>query len=143
MKVLVFLYLPFRIGSVLSLLFLAACSNSSVQNNTDSGNELKYIRADVKLILDEEGRVVNQTMRIEDPKEIERLISFFPNLGKGKHSQKAAGWITLVDINLYKDDETVVNVKSNYKYWTEGSGDWAVKGDFEKYIQNIFESSNK
>jgi hypothetical protein len=77
-------------------------------------------------------------LTITDTGEMQRLASFFPNLGKGRHSISAAKWVASVHISFVGTDGRVVKVVTNYRLWSEGKGDRHVGSGFAEYVQNLF-----
>src|ERR1035437_1659287 len=102
-------------------------------------------KALVTFFYDEKGQHIDPSeapvYEINDPQELAKFASFFPQMGKGKKSYIAGGWMSGTDIKLYKADGTVisisVSVNDDYNVWSEGNGDWRVKGDLKTYLNKL------
>ena len=76
---------------------------------------------------------------ITDPTQLEELSAFFPQLGR--KSNTASVWESGPDIELTRRDGSVVKVSfaviDGLQTWTEGQGDWPVKGDLQAFLDKL------
>ena len=56
---------------------------------------------------------IPRVIHVEDQAEIERLLSFFPGVGRGLKSRQADPWGGVMKIRFTKADGTVLNVATN------------------------------
>jgi len=107
------------------------------------------------------GDLENRTKRIEDQREIRRLLSFFPEAGRGrKGPEPPAPWDNTLVIRFTRADGTVLRVTSNYEFWkegpyhgtyfwsegrSEGHGEWLLRDTkaFQTYLERLFEEERK
>lgn len=130
-----------------AIVFLAAsliclivgCSDRATPPNSKEGT-VKFNRADVKLVFDDKGQLVNTVQRVIDPKAVEELAAFFPGLGTGKKSRMAGAWMANLQIEFYDADGTRHVVITDYNDWREGaSGDFQANSGLREYIRRMFE----
>ena len=81
---------------------------------------------------------VERARNIEDVSVVKKLTSFFPNVGQGRRSHVVAGWEASVVMVFTRPDGTVLRVTSDFESWSERNGDWPVKGDLAKYVDELF-----
>ena len=74
---------------------------------------------------------------ITDTNTIERVLSFFPGVGQGKASPDAGGWESEVEVVLTRLDGRSVVIRSDFESWSEGPGDWPVKGNLKSYVEHL------
>lgn len=100
---------------------------------------MEFTTAEVTIVWDDQDRRVNLTKRIAKQTEIRRLLSFFPDVGRGQHSPVAEPWEGAVKVRFARADGSVVTVRSDYESWNEGHGDWPVEPGFTDYIRELLE----
>lgn len=75
---------------------------------------------------------------VTDQKQLDALRAFFPEMDKGKTNGRAAGWISGVEIKFVKQDGKAVTVavseNDHLTIWSEGKGDWPVKGNLKAFL---------
>jgi hypothetical protein len=82
---------------------------------------------------------VGQIVTVTAPKELQKLASFFPNLGQKRKSWLTGGWQAERQIDFVGSDGRTVTVwiSWNDEYWSEGPGDWPLDPEFRKYIASL------
>lgn len=101
---------------------------------------MKSTQAVVDITVSPNGTMVNMQRKITDPKEIQELADFFPHLGEGKESSRTGTWQSFAKVRFTGGDGKVVTVQTNYKWWTEGKGDWEMDKRFSQYITSLLEA---
>ena len=114
---------------------------------------MEYTSAEVRILY---GDLANRTKRIDDQREIQRLLSFFPGVGGGRKSASAAPWEPAVELLFTSAEGTVLRVTTDCDFWnerrgdgselylwSEGHGDWEVEPGLKKYIRNLFQENQK
>jgi RNA polymerase sigma factor (sigma-70 family) len=98
----------------------------------------EFVKAEVKVLMGQNGHLRETPLQftLADPKQIARLAEFFPEMGKGKVSNEAAGWKAGIQIQFHraKGDPLKVNVHWEGEVWSEGRGDWDAKPGLWKYL---------
>lgn len=124
-----------RTTLVLALtIFLGVCGHGC------SGKETGVMKPQLSSATITQYYPTERTKVVTDPKIIEQIISFFPNLGRNKRSSVSGAWQALVAIDFVAPDKTVVRVQSDFESWFEGTGngDWPVHGDLAKFLDELF-----
>ncbi len=98
-----------------------------------------YKSAEVKLLDALGEHAAGKTVTINSPEEIGRLLSYLRTFGTGETSYTARKWEGSVKIRLTRVDGSEAAVVSNYKWWSETTGDHAVEPGFKEYIESLFE----
>jgi len=90
------------------------------------------------------GRSVNRVVSVAKVEQLKRLQSFFPGLSEGRESPEANPWDNSLTIRFRKADGGIVTVSSDFDFWTEGDGDWAVANpkQFRVFIQELSANSD-
>jgi RNA polymerase sigma-70 factor (ECF subfamily) len=110
----------------------------------DKQQQPKFVKAEVTL-----HRVPDDTQdppkelkkTIKDKATLARIVSCFPEMGRGKKTNVFGGWLTSVTIKFEgsKGETVTVKVSHNWTNWSEGGGDWKVKANLLKYVGELFE----
>ena len=83
-----------------------------------------------------------QMKQVTDPKEMQRLASFFPGFDRGRRSDRFGAWERAVDISFVRADGSVVEVTVSYELdtwtWGQGRGDLPVEGDLAGFLSELF-----
>lgn len=131
------------------------CSSSTEENrvrNSDDFGKKQPARQFVKVKITRyyktpEGAPQQDSREITDPKEVNRLASFFPGLGEKRESDYGSGWLKSADIWFYRDAENSVriSVAPALDTWAEGNGEWPVHGPkkFQTYFRTLFAKNEK
>jgi hypothetical protein len=82
---------------------------------------------------------------ITDRETTAKLAAYFPEMGRGKHSDIAAGWkaayrLTFIPAN---GDPMKISVDSEGEAWSEGRGDWKAKPGLKEYLDGLFKKDNE
>lgn len=111
---------------------------------TDVGADVDFVKATVTFYMDEDGNWWKgdppQPLKITltDKKEVAKLAAFFPKVGQGRESYRAAGWIAGLVVEFTQPNGKTVRVSvsgnDDLTVWTEGKGDWPVKGDLKTHV---------
>jgi hypothetical protein len=77
-----------------------------------------------------------------DPKELKELVAFFPHLGEMRNGSLPSPWKGSALILFTGCDGRRVQVATSYDYrfWSEGNGDWPLDPTFSKYIESLLET---
>jgi hypothetical protein len=80
----------------------------------------------------------NKTVTVTDPKEVQKLVTFFPNLGQGRNAWLAGSWEASTFVKFTGSDGRLITVATSWDYsdWSEsdGHGDWPLDPEFSNYI---------
>ena len=116
-----------------------AAGREAPKEQTGNREDRRFIGAAVKFVMDEHGEFVDRTIHV-DMRGAQELASFFPELGQGRRSPEAGGWISNVEVTFRRPDGTSVHVGSDFDVWTEdnNNGDFPVRGDFRTYARQLF-----
>lgn len=87
---------------------------------------------------------VAKTHLVSDPEKMAALEEFFPDYRKQPTSNVSAGWkagyFVYFDFPRGESIKLVVSPTTFAKvYWTTGQGDFPVKGDFAKFLEELGE----
>jgi hypothetical protein len=107
------------------------------ESDAADGRESKphYTSAELHFVGDPQWRTLDVLFHIEDQREIEHLLSYFPHAGEDRRSDMFAPWETALWARFVRDDGHVLAVGSDYQFWrVNGSGDWEVEGDLKAYF---------
>ena len=115
----------------------------------EEGADPGFSKATVTMPQDENGKYLDgdppQVITLTDRKDIADLASFFPEVGQGRRAHRAAGWEAglLIEFERPKGKSVRVSVSGNddLTVWSEGQGDWPVKGDLKAYVATLRSSS--
>jgi hypothetical protein len=100
----------------------------------------KFTKAEVRLILDGSGTVVNKTVTLTKAAQVEQLAKFFPEVGTGRKSNTAGSWKARVIVQFTDEKGGVHKVATNYEFWNStGQGDWKVEQPekLEQFVEEI------
>ena len=117
---------------------LIGCSEHAHDAVTPS-DATAYKSVKISVVLVKGGKTTRKERQISKTAEIERLLKFFPDLGKEKKSPIAGGWIAMVTCEFEKKNSSKIVVISDFKDWSERHGDWPLKPGFEKTINELVE----
>lgn len=131
---------------LLALAFLAAAALLLLLVRAKSEEGSGFSKAVVEILVDEDGKFLppnrRVTVALADAKEIETLARFFPGLGKGRKSPRAAGWVAAIVIVFHSSDGKMIRVTVSPEgedptVWSEGRGDWPVKGNIKVQMEKL------
>lgn len=117
------------------LLALLGCASMS-----DPKDAPQFTKAEVRVVLDRAGKVVNKTVVLDKPAQVGQLVRFFPELGTGRKSGTAGAWKARVIIQFTDDKGNTCKVATNYEMWNApGQDDWELKraDQLEKFVEEI------
>jgi hypothetical protein len=104
----------------------------------------EFTKAAVEILIDAQGQPLAGkpvAVTLTDAAEVAELAAFFPRVGTGRKSGRAAGWEVGVTITFLTVSGEAVKVSvswnDNLTDWSEGKGDWPVKGDFKAYVDKL------
>jgi hypothetical protein len=97
-----------------------------------------YTTASISRTQDSRGNVASGSLTISDPQKIAQLAAYFPNAGTGQRSDESSAWTASVTVRLKTTAGRTVRVRSNYKVWSEGLGDWPLPERFGRFIDGLF-----
>jgi len=108
------------------------------------GRQEIFTGATIRLYMDlESGKNVPTTqpvavLNVADPNQVERLLCFFPQLGRRSNTAGNWGPGAYIDLSKPAGGTVTVCVSSNdLEVWTEGNGDWPVEGDLKAFLQRL------
>jgi hypothetical protein len=96
-----------------------------------------YTSVEITIFDDARGAINKGPMVIRGPEVIDKLKTFFPQLGSGKKSRIAGAWKRRAVCDFAAEDGTKIKVHTNYKQWSVGDGDWQVNGDLSAYLDEL------
>jgi len=124
-------------------LFAACNKEAPSTSNPQAAASLRnrgFIRAQIKRHFDANENPVPTTAKtIDDATQIQKLIAFFPGCDTGRTSPITGNWKSHADVRVYRADGSSLLIKSDYKVWSEGNGDFPLRGPFRQYIATLFE----
>ena len=128
---------PLALGALIALSSVAIWATSK-----GMGPASVFTKAVVEIPIDAQGQPLTGKpvgITLTDAEEIRELAAFFPRMGTGRESSRAGGWKERITIAfLTSSGETVhVSVSRDLAFWSEGKGDWPVKGDFKAYVEKL------
>ena len=133
--------------SLITSALIAGCSAPAKQPQTaggvdsaaaNSSNQSRYSSATVTRTMDSNGRATNDKITISDPQQLNRVMSYFPEAGQNRRGPLAGGWMPAITIHAHPKNGRAVVIRSNYEFWSEGTGDWPVDAGFRDYIDRLF-----
>ena len=107
----------------------------------DPQKQPEFVEAEVTLNLGVDEGVAGKELKktVKDKATLAKFVACFPEIGRGKKSVTAGGWIARVRVKFTGSKGEVVTVHSTWTNWSEGSGDWLVKANLMKYTGELFE----
>src|SRR5262249_13861526 len=110
----------------------------------DKQPQPKFVKAEVTLHRvpgDTEDPPKELKKTIKDKTTLDRFVSCFPEMGRGRKTNVFGGWLPGVTIKFEGSKGETVRVKVSHGWtnWSEGSGDWKVKANLLKYLGELFE----
>jgi hypothetical protein len=87
--------------------------------------------------------LVPKTKTVTDPQVTQEIAKFFPGVGTGWRSDRAAGWVRYLEIVFTRKDGTKVKLLCDFTSWSEGRGDRPIGPGFEKYLWKLFQDEAK
>ena len=77
---------------------------------------------------------------IQDRETVAKLVEHFPEIGRGKSSDIAAGWKAAYRLRFVRSqgDAIKVTVDSKGELWSEGNGDWRAKPGMKDFLDKMF-----
>jgi hypothetical protein len=106
---------------------------------TEGNEPAPFVKARIVQYFDADGQFMNGRMlAIDDAATIEQLTAFLPDVGKGKKSDTAAGWESSAVIRFDRKDKSTLRVATDFDDWSEGHGDWPVRGDLAGFVERKF-----
>jgi hypothetical protein len=93
--------------------------------------------ADVTVFFNAVDKMASTRVRVTDPEELERLLSFIPEAFSERTSSIAAGWEAETVIEFRLKDGSVRRVVTNYDSYSTGRGDFDVNGDLRGYLAKL------
>jgi hypothetical protein len=116
---------------------------ASAKSANSPSAEGQFVNAVITRYLSYEGRPIQPvTTVITKPSELENLSSYFPQMGQGKKSAVAGGWIAFATIEFHRKGtpkSLIARVDPSFELWTEGKGDWPLKAGLRDYFRAIEE----
>ena len=95
----------------------------------------------VEGIISRQGVGEMKAIRVVDRKKLSSLESFFPNYRKRPSSNEAAPWKAGYRVYFnFPDGKSIrltVSHNANARFWSAGRGDFATKGDFNKFVASL------
>ncbi|MBA2707346.1 MAG: hypothetical protein H0U59_06040 [Gemmatimonadaceae bacterium] len=132
----------------LMVAMLTSCSQPSggaggaqamaTQDGPRMGNS-RFVSATVARKFDASGRVTNDRLTVTEPEELAMLESYFRQAGRGERGPLTGGWVPSVIVTFKPALGREVKVHSNYQVWSEGTGDWPVKGSLKDRVERMFD----
>jgi hypothetical protein len=100
---------------------------------------------EIQLFVNELDQVslVPKIKTVTDPKQTQEIAQFFPGVGTGWRSDRAAGWVRYLEFVFTKKDGGKVKVLCDFTSWSEGRGDRPLAPGFEKYLWKLFKDEAK
>jgi hypothetical protein len=76
---------------------------------------------------------------VTDAEIVAKLAACFEGMGQGKKGAEPGDWRGRYVIRFISAKGAPIKINVNYEYttWSEGNGDWQVKGDLKKLIQDL------
>ena len=112
----------------------------------DPNPPFRYISADLTILTEiytgDYGDGRKAVVKIIDPAEVARLVKFFPGVGTKQNSKLDGLWEPELEVILTRVENgknitvRVVAVDTN---WSEGRGDFLVRGNLKEYLKNLVE----
>ena len=146
----------FLVGMTLTaIVVFCGCSSSKKENEVqkakDSGKRQsasQFVKAKItRYYKTPEGVPQQDSREITGSKEVNRLASYFPGLGKKRESNYGSGWQKSADIWFFRDDGSSIrlSVAPALDTWAEGNGEWPVRDakKFQAYFRKLFEEHEK
>jgi len=132
-----------RRGAFVALVAIAALAMPTACSKAPQKAQFKD--ATITLYMDlQSGKYVPDSkqatvLKVTDPKQLEALLAFFPEMDRGKESWRAAGWEAGVEIKFVKRDGKTIRVAAppELEVWSEGHGDWPVNGDLKAFLLDL------
>jgi hypothetical protein len=99
----------------------------------------EFVRARIVVMPSPASALRPTSLEISDPAKVNHLVAFFTELGQGRVSKIAGGWMTEVRITFFTEDgkELMVQIDPDLEYWTEGHGDWELAPEFKGYLTEV------
>jgi hypothetical protein len=91
------------------------------------------------------GRTYAKRVLVTQPETLQRVLAFFPRVGSGHRSSIAGFWISAVEVECFREDGTSVtaSIDPDFRYWTEGKGDWPLREGFEALLTELLPGGTK
>lgn len=103
----------------------------------------EFVEAEVTLFLGRDGIEGEEQKKlkrtVKDKAALAKFVTCFPEMGRGKTSAIAGGWIPRVAVTFTGSKGETVTVNSTWTHWSEGGGDWRVKANLMKCTGELFE----
>jgi hypothetical protein len=82
---------------------------------------------------------------VKDADVIAKLAACFEGMGEGKKGSDPAVWKAGATIRFMpaKGEPIRISVNFDYDTWSEGNGDWKVKGDLKKQLRDLAAKERK
>src|SRR5260370_792650 len=95
---------------------------------------------DGKIVFDKDGKAKMEVRTITGRAEIEKLASFFPEMGQGKESSIAGAWKAAYTVRFERDKGEPLTIRTDYKcqQWSEGRGDWEAQSGLKDFMDDLF-----
>ncbi|MEX1229644.1 MAG: hypothetical protein WEB58_05370 [Planctomycetaceae bacterium] len=110
--------------------------------NPESGKVVitRSFSLDEAVLLDEPVKTI-----IDDPLEVSRLASYFPQAGKGMTSPHAGAWIAFAKLQFLQSggEWSSIAVSSDLSEWSEGDGDWELDPEFGPYFRELLRAKTE
>lgn len=92
------------------------------------------------MMIDPAARPVRVRRMVEHPAEIDRLASYFPDMGWPRLSVVFMFWRPCMAVRFTDRGGRVLTVHTNYRHWNDGKGcgDGAVRGDLAAFARGFF-----
>ena len=125
--------------SIISAIFAGGCAGHSAAGG-GAASIIPFVKADIAMSINPAGKRDKRTATVTG-EELARLLKFFPNVGRGKTSYFAGGWIEAAKIILTRDDgkTTFVLISAPFDAWSEGHGDWPLSPKFAHYLMKLLD----
>jgi RNA polymerase sigma factor (sigma-70 family) len=81
----------------------------------------------------------SQEKTVKDKAMLAKLASCFPAMGRGRKTNIFGGWTPRVTIEFRGAKGESLKVVSTWTNWSEGAGDWSVKGNLMKHAGELFD----
>jgi hypothetical protein len=84
-------------------------------------------------------------LEIDDPVEVKRLASFFPQFGRTQYTFGGAGWKHAIRITFATEsgDTCTANLDFTMEVWSEDRGDWDLPPEFKEYLTSLLREHEK
>jgi len=112
----------------------------------DPNPPFRYISADLTILTEiytgDYGDGRKAVVKIIDPAEVARLVKFFPGVGTKQKSDLSGAWDPELEVTLtqVEDGKYIrVHVLAVDTNWSEGRGDFLVRGNLKEYLKNLVE----